>query len=130
MKAFRDENVARTSAAIAESGSPKFTHHAGATLELMSDQGRVGDLNGLSLTLLAHAKAFPKDRRFLINQVPAKILNQYIYLHRQLPTKAIERWRERTPDWADRLKKAVLKPTKFVTVVTNMADEIARSEVS
>ena len=122
--------LARSAAAIAQAGSPAFTLHAGPTLELMSEQAKAGELEAMSQTLLAHIEIHPGDRRSLIDRVPAKILNQYIYILRQRSVGAVERWRERTPDWAETLKRAVTNPQRFAMVAKAMADAAGRSELS
>ena len=124
-----DTSVSPSADAIAQAGSPAFTHHAGATLGRLSELAKEGELEALSATLLAHAALHPADRHKLVDSVPAKVLNQYIYINRQRSVSAVERWRERTPDWAETLKRAVDDPARFAVVAREMADAVGSAEL-
>ena len=122
-------SISQSADAIAQAGSPAFTHHAGATLERLSALAKDGELATLSSTLLAHAALHPADRRELVDSVPAKILNQYIYVNQKRSVSAVERWRERTPDWAETLKRAVDDPARFAAIAREMADAVGSAEL-
>jgi hypothetical protein len=122
-------DIEQSARAIGQAGSPAFTHHAGATLERLSELAKQGDLEGLSTTLLAHVGLHPSDRRKLVDSVPAKVLNQYIYIYRKRSVTAVERWRERTPDWADTLKRAIDDPAIFAAAARDMADAVGSAEL-
>lgn len=123
-----EQDIARVARAIAQAGSRKFKGHGGATQEIMSEQAAAGQLEAMSNTLIAHTALHPGDRRSLVRAVPAIILQAYIHGHRQCTIDAVERWRERTPDWAGRLEQAITDPWQFARVATAMADAInARS---
>lgn len=124
-----DDDIISGATAIAQPGSPAYTNHAGATLTHLSDLALRGELVGFADTLLAHVALHPSDRRRLVAAVPAKILNQYIYRNRGRSVGAVERWRERTPDWAVTLERAVTKPARFAAVAGTMADDVGRVEV-
>lgn len=126
---MNNDDIQSAAAAIAQAGSPEFTSHAGATLQLMSDLARRGELEAVSETLLAHVAAHPGDCRRLVSAIPAKILNQYIYRYNQGSAAAVERWRARTPDWAAALERAVTNPPRFAAVAAAMADEVRRAEL-
>ena len=115
--------------AIAQAGSPAHTVHAGATLRLMLDLARTGDLQAMSDTFTAHVTVHPGDRRSMADRVPAKILNQYFYLHCERSVQAVERWRAETPDWADTLRHAIGDSRRFAALAEGMARDIARAEL-
>ena len=123
------EIVSRAAEAILQAGSPMHTVHAGETLQFMSDLARSGNLHAMSDTFSAHVTAHPGDRRSIADRVPAKILNQYFYLHCQRSVTAIERWRADTPDWAERLRNAVGDSGRFTRLVERMAQHIGRAEL-
>lgn len=124
-----NNDIIEGATAIAQAGSPAYNSHAGATLTHLSDLALRGELQALSDTLLAHIQVHPADHDRLIQAVPAKILNQYIYRCRARSVAAVERWRERTPDWAVTLERAVTNPERFAAVATAMADEVGRAEL-
>ena len=124
-----DTDIKQSADAIAQAGSPAFTNHAGATLARLSELAKEGELEALSSTLLAHVALHPTDRRRLVDSVPAKVLNQYVYIHRKRSVSAVERWRERTPDWAETLKRAIDEPARFAAVARDMADAVGSAEL-
>lgn len=126
---MKDTDITHSANAIARAGSQAFTHHAGATLERLSELAHGGELESVSSTLLAHVALHPSDRRKLVDSVPAKILNQYICIHRKRSVGAIERWRERTPDWADTLKRAIGNPARFAAVARGMAEAVGSAKL-
>lgn len=125
-----EDDIAAGAAAMLQAGSPAFTTHAGATLERISRLARDGDLAGVGSTMLAHAMLHPSDRAGLLKALPAKVLNQYIHLHRGRSAHAIERWRERTPDWAETLQRAAADPERLAAVAAAMADEVGQDETA
>lgn len=119
-----NNEIVQAAAAIAQAGSPDYTHHAGATLTLMSEQTRAGELEAMCTTLLAHTDMHPGDHHKLVESLPAKVLNQYIYINRGHSACKVERWREQTPDWSGTLKRAADDPSRFAAIARAMADEI------
>lgn len=90
--------IAQAADAIAQAGSQAFVHHAGATLEHLSELAKAGELEALSTMLLAHATLHPGDRRKLVDSVPAKIVNQYIYSNRKRSMRVVEPWLKGRPN--------------------------------
>ena len=121
------EDRIKAATAIAQAGSPAYSNHAGATLTFLSDLALRGELETLSRTLIAHIGVHPPDRRKLVSAVPAIILNQYLCGCRKRAFSDIQSWRERTPDWAATLKRALGEPEHFAAVAAMMGDEIDRS---
>lgn len=124
-----NDDIIEGASAIAQAGSPAYNSHAGATLTHLSDLALRGELETFSDTLLAHILIHPADRNRLIQAVPAKVLNQYIYRCRERSVAAVEQWRERTPDWATTLERVVTNPERFASVATAMADDVGRVEL-
>ncbi len=124
-----NDDILNGATAIAQAGSPAYTSHAGATLTQLSSLALRGELVGFADTLLAHVALHPSDRQRLLSAVSAKILNQYIYRNRGRSVGAVERWRERTPDWAETLERAVTEPGRFAAVASTMADDVGRAEL-
>jgi hypothetical protein len=118
----------RLADALRHTGSPRYVVRSGPILELMSDLAKEGDLVGVSEAYLAYIAKVPSDRRFVADRVPAKILNQYIYLHRQGSVRAVTKWIARTPGWADRIKEVLEDPERFERVARRMADEAVRED--
>jgi hypothetical protein len=124
-----NDEIIEAASAIAQAGSSDYAIHAGATLTKMSEQARLGQLEAMSNTLLAHVALHPADRRSVVARVPAMVFNGYL-CRQGYGTQAVERWREQTPDWADTLKRAVSDPVRFERVAYTMADEIGRAETA
>ncbi len=83
----------------------------------------------MSRTLLAHIAHHPADERHIVNLVPAKILNQYIYLNRGLSVRAVKCWLEQNPSWPERLRQAASEPKRLARTASAMADAVGREEI-
>lgn len=123
---MNEDEILRAATAIAQAGSPDYNVHAGATLAEMSEQARLGQLEAMSETLLAHVAVHPADRRSLVKRVPGIVLNGYLCRNPGHGGQAIEQWWKQKPDWADSLRRAVSDPGRFARVAQAMAQELSR----
>lgn len=112
--------------ALRHTGSDQYVVRSGPTLELMSELAKEGHLAGLAELYRAYVNKVPGDRAFVADMVPAKVLNQHVYIYRKGTMQSVIRWIEQTPDWADRIKAALGDPNRFASIVTKMADEAVR----
>ena len=113
----------RIAEALLHIGSPDYVVRSGSILTLMSDLAKEGELGGIARAFEAYCLLVPKDRSGVSDAVPAKVLNGYIHIHRRRSTIAVEKWRERTPEWADRIKDALVDPDRFERLVKQMGDD-------
>jgi hypothetical protein len=113
----------RIAEALLYRGSPRHAVRAGAMLTLLSELAREGDLEGFSRACLTYAGLVPSDRQQLVAAVPAKVLNQYLYLHCGRAASSLEKWCERNADWAERITSALEDPVRFRAEVLRMSAE-------
>jgi hypothetical protein len=116
----------RIAQALLDIGSDDYTVRSGSIRTLMSKLAKEGELAGVSQAYLAYTAIVPADGRRLAEAVPAKILNQYIYIYRQRSDLAVKQWIKRTPEWPDRIKSALPSPELFERIVSELADEAIR----
>lgn len=119
------DDIRRGGNAIANAGSRDYSHHAGATMELIADHAKAGKLDAMSTTLTVHCAIHRQDRRALLRIIPPVIRESYLHKHRGLEMSAIDQWCERNPDWAGCLVRIVENPARFERVAGIIAHEIA-----
>lgn len=114
-------------AAIAAQGSPEYITPSGPTLTLMSKLARQGDLEGFAQTFTTFARVRPANARFVENAAPAKILNGYFIEHLKLDAQTFLRWERENRDWGKWIIAALREPSRFVAVVSAMAEGIRQA---
>lgn len=94
--------------AIWAQGAREYVSPSGATLELLTDLCRAGDLKSVNTVYQMFALAHPGNARFVAGQVPPKVLNHHILA--KLDFRGTERflvWEKGLSAWGDDLKVAL-----------------------
>lgn len=126
---MNDQIATRIAHAIARNGSGEHNYGPGATLTVLAEFAKEGNLQAMSQAIVEHSTAYPRDRATLLKRLPAKVFNLYFCTHREHSHTAIERWRGRTPNWETVIQESALHPARFEMAVLNMSEEIRRMEI-
>lgn len=115
--------------AIAMAGSKDYNSHPGASLTLLSELALNGQLEAFSRHLLAHVAVHPRDEKRLVDEVPAKIISQFVCGHHRCSSAEVRLWQNQHPEWADMLKTAVSNPKRFLALANDMVRQIQREGI-
>lgn len=126
---MNEQIAARIALAVVQNGSGEHGYGPGATLTAMAEFAEEGCVQAMSHAIVAHCAVYPRDRDTLLKHLPLKVLNLYLYKYCEHSHTAIERWRNRTPNWETTLQDTVLDPARFVMVVSIISEEIRRAEL-
>lgn len=102
------EILERAMRAIWAQGAREYVSPSGATLELLTDLCRAGDLRAANTVYSMFALAHPGNARFVAGQVPAKVLNHHLLA--KLDFRGTERflvWEKGNPAWGNEVKTAL-----------------------
>lgn len=113
----------RIAKAIAEHGSNAYMTPSGAVLDLLTRLADEDDLASFSRAFIIFARAKPANASHVAAAVPAKIYN-FLVVHRAVDPRALVRWTERNPGWAECLQERVRDPARFPGAVEAMAEAI------
>ncbi|NKJ02653.1 hypothetical protein [Novosphingobium sp. SG707] len=127
---MKDQIATRIAHAIAQNGSGEHSYGPGATLSVLTEFAKEGNLQAMSRAIIEHSAAYPQDCATLLKRLPGKVFNMYLYSYCEHSHTAIERWRSRTPNWETVIQDNALHPVRFEMAVLNMSNEIRRAEVN
>jgi hypothetical protein len=118
------ETLLRALDAIISQDSSAHTTPSGPILTLLTKSAEEGDLIGFSESFTLFRVAKPQNAVFVMNAVPARVLNGYLLGHLGLSSAAFVQWEKSNRTWATDIKEALRNAQLFERTVRNIADGI------
>jgi hypothetical protein len=114
--------------AIISQDSSEYTTPSSPILTLLTKLAEEGDLRGFSETFTLFRVAKPSNAAFVMNAVPAKILNGYLLGYLGLSSAAFVQWEKSNSAWAKHITEALRGAQLFERTVRNIADGIRSAQ--
>lgn len=116
-------NAGRVALAVMDQGSAAYLTDSGAALTLLSELAAESELQTFAQAVRIFRAIRPQNAAFVTAAVPAKIMSRYFPANLP-PTRNIERWALRHPDWPKQLTDALANPAGFARTAEAMLEEI------